>query len=614
MNFLIPTSLLLGLLSALIVLMYLLKLRRKREDFSSTLLWMKSVEDLTANAPFQRLRQNLLMYLQILFLLLLAVALARPTLWMNHARGLSRVILIDNTGSMSATDGAGGGTRLDEAKAKARELIENMAQGDETMLISFGGAAQAIQAFTPEKGPLSAALRRIEPTDAPARVREAVMMAKGVVKGRINSVITIVGDGGQGYLGNLLGEKDAVEFVSVGASDANCGIVAFDLRESFESRGEAQVFAEVENFSAQPADVMARCLIDGQVIQTREENLEAHGKKGFVFTGLKGEERRLLRLELLHDDMLASDNVVQGFIDLKSGVKILLVSSGNFFLERLLGLLPGTRVSKIAPNLYEPAMNDGLVIFDQFAPKQIGPGRYLFINAAPPLDGFAAAASPVKNAVMLDWNRLHPVTRFLNLNGLAFTETLKLSTPDWVIPLAESEQAPLILAGERQGVRLVAIPFDLYASDWPMQISFPLFLSNAVHWLAGEARGALSGSHPCGSTIALPAAEPITITDPAGRSWACDPDQTKQAYFNETYRVGLYKAKSVHGGEEQFAVNLLSIQESDVAPKKELLSGEQKVSAVTVSKENREIWSWLALAALAILVSEWHIYCRRAWL
>ena len=63
-----------------------------------------------------------------------------------------------------------------------------------------------------------------------------------------------------------------------------------------------------------------------------------------------------------------------------------------------------------------------------------------------------------------------------------------------------------------------------------------------------------------------------------------------------------------------FAVNLLQSRESDIAPRTELISGEQSIPAASVRKENREIWPWILAAGLGLLLIEWHVYCRRSWL
>ena len=62
-----------------IVLLYILKLKRKNLTVSSVLFWQSETQDISANAPFQRLRPNLLMLIQIIIALLLIAALARPT-------------------------------------------------------------------------------------------------------------------------------------------------------------------------------------------------------------------------------------------------------------------------------------------------------------------------------------------------------------------------------------------------------------------------------------------------------------------------------------------------------------------------------------------------------
>ena len=100
-----------------ILILYLLKLRRTEVVISSTLLWLKSLQDLTANAPFQRLRKNLLLLLQLLIALALALALARPYLRAEMLPGQYICLLIDRSASMQTQEKAG--TRLDLARESA---------------------------------------------------------------------------------------------------------------------------------------------------------------------------------------------------------------------------------------------------------------------------------------------------------------------------------------------------------------------------------------------------------------------------------------------------------------------------------------------------------------
>src|SRR5882757_68024 len=108
-----------AIVSPLLLLLYFLKLRRREISVSSTLLWRKAIQDLQVNAPFQRLRRNLLLLLQLILLFLLLLAISRPVTNVNAAPGKHAVILIDRSASMSARDQEGGRSRLAEAKRRA---------------------------------------------------------------------------------------------------------------------------------------------------------------------------------------------------------------------------------------------------------------------------------------------------------------------------------------------------------------------------------------------------------------------------------------------------------------------------------------------------------------
>src|SRR5437660_12200487 len=95
---------LVGAVPAAIILLYFLKLKRQPLEVPSTYLWRKSIEDLHVNSLWQKMRQNLLLFLQLLLVLLLLFALLRPSFNGSENPGERLIFLVDNPASMSATD------------------------------------------------------------------------------------------------------------------------------------------------------------------------------------------------------------------------------------------------------------------------------------------------------------------------------------------------------------------------------------------------------------------------------------------------------------------------------------------------------------------------------
>src|SRR4051812_23332228 len=129
-----------------IIALYFLKLRRRPVQVPSTLLWRRSLEDLHVNSLFQRLRRNLLLFLQLLMVLLAMLALAGPRLKGGAGQGQRLVLAIDDSASMSATDVAP--SRLARAKDEARKVVNAMGDDDLAMVIAFSDRARVVSSYT----------------------------------------------------------------------------------------------------------------------------------------------------------------------------------------------------------------------------------------------------------------------------------------------------------------------------------------------------------------------------------------------------------------------------------------------------------------------------------
>src|SRR5215468_413711 len=103
MHFLAPLGLAFAAALPVVIVFYLLKRKRVVRLVSSTLLWQKFLAETQASAPFQRLRKNWLLILQLLLLALAVLALSRPYFATRTKPAELRVVILDTSGSMLAT-------------------------------------------------------------------------------------------------------------------------------------------------------------------------------------------------------------------------------------------------------------------------------------------------------------------------------------------------------------------------------------------------------------------------------------------------------------------------------------------------------------------------------
>src|SRR6187200_2656230 len=111
-----------ALAGAVVVVFYILKLRRRPVAVPFSRLWERILRDKEATSLFSQLKRLLSLLLQLALIALLLLSLGDPRTKQNLVEGRNIVVLVDASASMKATDVAP--TRLDVAKREVSRMVE----------------------------------------------------------------------------------------------------------------------------------------------------------------------------------------------------------------------------------------------------------------------------------------------------------------------------------------------------------------------------------------------------------------------------------------------------------------------------------------------------------
>lgn len=612
---------LLGLIP-LLILLYILKLRRSEVIIPSTMLWMRSLQDLTANAPFQKLRRNLLLLLQILILLCLVFALTRPFIKTSGIEGRNLCLLIDHSASMQTREADG--TRLDEAKAKALEVVDSMEGGDKAMVIAFDDSADVRCELTDDLYYIRRGINGITADDTRSNVKDAAQIIRSIAP--INPDITAVISNLEVILfsdGNIadserLGDLSLpVQYVRAGETRDNAGITNFSTRGGTSEEEIRQCFVQVYNDSETPLATTLSLYFEDSLLGVDDVEIPPGDTAESIFV-LPDLEEGILRAELDHEDALATDNVAWLAVRQDTFIDVLLVGStdsiGTSILRHVFSLEPRVKLAVTTPAEYagvEDAYD--LYVFDGWSPEQLPLSTLVFIHTVPAIEGLVAGGE-LENPPVMGVEKDHPVMRFTNPSNITIGKALQVTLPEGARTLVSTEDGPLIADITQALQPMLLITFDIGDSNWPLHLSFPLFMQNLLAWIpsSGQAGQATLATGEALELYALPDAEEAHVHSPTGAEESVALDPIRPVYFAATKKAGPYR---VERGEHvsHYAVNLLSREESAIAPAETLSMGALEVTAAQGPVTfNKELWRWLLLAGLAVLMVEWWVYTYRA--
>lgn len=652
---------LLALVPPAIIALYFLKLRRQPLAVPSTYLWSRAIEDLHVNSLWQRLRQSLLLFLQLLLIALLAFTLLRPGWQGTELQGIRHIFLIDTSASMEATDEAP--TRLDSAKQQAIALIEQMKPGDAAMVISFSDVARVEQPFTDNRRTLRTKVELIEQTKRPSDLSEALRAASGLANPgqsgdategdvptaeAMPATLYILSDGGFASVPKFkLGNLEPIYLRTAGDEQQNAAITAFSTEVNPEKPGKVQAFARLESYSSAEMVVETSLYLNDTLLDAKKVTLPPRdpqsrlpGASGVNFE-MQEIESGILRLEMAASDNLKADNTAWAVVNLPRPTKVLLITPGNDALELALRTDEAQKVADVSiaePKLleskaYEDQAAEGaydLIIYDQCAPKTMPSCNTLFIGRLPPVAEWKAKGPKEGPPLVIDTDQVHPLTQLVQMGNVKIVEATPIEGPPGTVTLIDADVGPIYAVGPRGGYEDAVLAFDIIAykpdgsrepiTDWPIRRSFPVFVMNAVKYLGGVRSSLAAPNIKPGQPAILRTATPVAsvrVQTPRKDQFEV-PRETQNTYiFGRTDELGIYDVREGSGQKvtQQFAVNLYDSRESDLTPAEKLDVGNEEVKAKEGKQEARqELWKWLLLGAICVLIFEWYIYNRRVYL
>jgi Ca-activated chloride channel homolog len=612
MSLLTPLALALLAVAAPIVLMYVLKLRRRDQSVSSTLLWRRALDDVQANAPWQRLRPSMLLLLQLLVLAALVLALAGPAYSRSHAFGGDVIVVVDESYGMQGRDVAP--TRFAAALKRAHTIANDLGSGNVMSVIGMGAQPHLAIGESTDAGAISRAIDSLRVSASPPNVLGAMSLAASLARSGTSTRAIVLTSRDSGITGLPLQVPFEVDVIRLGGRLRDLGITAF---AASAAGGHTSAVLRVSNFGGRTATSDLDLYVDGRIADVRPLSIAAGREQNLFWTTLPGGATRL-QARLARRDDIDADKSAWAVVPGSIGRRVLLVCNGDYFLQTAFALDPTVTLSTVTPAAYSPTLASGndLVVFDGSLPATLPATSTLLVGPTKGHTGalrFGAEQPVGTMAPFTTTGEPGAVLQHVDLGDVHIARARSVTLPDWLQPVVVSGGTPLVAVGDNGHGRLAVLPFNLQESDWPLRISFPIMLHNLLQYLTPSlALGA--GNLVAGQPVKLsPAAgtREIRITRPDG---AVDTQRPPFAPYTGTERSGIYMARAIGGpthATAAFAVNFFPARAAAATGAAEIrLGASTQGSTHVVSVPVSVAWTF-GLLALAILSLEWWYAFRR---
>ena len=562
----------------LIPLVFFLRRQRTRSQLrvANLYLWRESTAR-DMNTLARRIRRDWLQILQATLLAVIAFGVARPTM---SDDGRSTAFIFDTSMSMGTREGAD--TRLDRAKTRAIEMLEQLRGNARLQIVSSDGQSPIAGPFAPSDRAAREAIRSMRVTDGhgdlPTAIERVQQSRFAADRLYVFSDVDAV----------RLPSRPGLEWVNVGQRANNAAIRAFSARPSIGLPGQVQILLAVSNYGRVPVDGIVRLTRERSEVARQRVSLLPYATESYSIDlpATPG----VLEARLDHNDALAADNVRWLVVPEPARIRVQLPSSAGFFLTQAIAAHP--EIVSVAPNT-----DADVIVCDRCSSLPDGTAGVLRL---------ASASEESAAATLATFDADHPVADGLEIDGAsALVHKTVGTTPGVVVVRGDGE--PAVVAQETETRRVVDVRLDVERGAFPLSPAFPVLISNAVRWLAAR------DVNP----RAVIAGEPLqwhigdqrthTILSPDGHTLSSTFADGILS-FTATNAAGIYRV--VSGAEEaRFVVNPAVDGESNVDDSLPPSSFNIPVPAPG-GGEHRNLTAMLLFVALLLLALEWRHQLR----
>lgn len=604
LSFLFPSALGLAVLAPLIVLAYLNRTPLKKRVVSSLLL-LKQLP----KTPAMRDRVQLpwRFFLELLILGLLAFLAAYPKL---TSRGQKIGVLLDNSLSMNALNG--GETRFDRAKKELKKWLELQDRRDTySLYVTSPKLIRVSEEFVSDNDFL-AALEKTRMSAAPDYADGA--LSQLVSSGQYEKIFVVSDKQASFSTSPSSGKQFPIDARTVGEAAPNIALV--NLRLERKKDLPPVVVASLALFGAnKTGDVKLRAISAGKLLGESNVRLEpkriVEARLTLNRSGVQnGDSGEIIRVDLIPSDnsldSIAIDDT--GYIDLGSGEtkNILLVADGSID-ETLLGLrslgADAARASAYSLLSDESIKQYRAIVFHGLVPRKLPAVPSLIIS--PPLfNEVVPGEREVENPTISSWKTESVLTSYLNFSMLklgasvVFKSLESMPNRIWNQAIVNVEQGPVIIAGEENGIRRVAVGFELLPFEGKKTPTVSILTLNLFSWLTGGAQ--FEETLRTGATLPVLLDTKWTLLVPGGET--IESKNVKKADGSpRAETAGLYRLR-VGDKERRIVVNAFHPDESATDERSSFEASYPMEPARDVENDNSFWRDILGIALILILL------------